>query len=98
MNLSGKYLRQLIEKQSPVYIFLKNGIKLQGFIVGFDEDVIAVSDKPAKNFMISLVVYQHAIATFNEVDMPVWQENMQKIRKTEGAGAGLNMLIDVKGK
>lgn len=40
--LQNKFLQKLITQQSPVSIFLVNGIRLQGCITGFDEHTISV--------------------------------------------------------
>lgn len=56
-SLQDPYLNALRREQTPVSIYLVNGIKLQGQIDSFDQFVILL-----KNTM-SQIVYKHAIST-----------------------------------
>ena len=50
-------LRQLQQTEVPVAVYLQNGIKLQGKIVGFDTQVIMLHSPSA----ITQMIYKHAI-------------------------------------
>ncbi|GFO71992.1 host factor-I protein [Bathymodiolus japonicus methanotrophic gill symbiont] len=56
-NLQDTFLNTLRKEHTPVYIFLVNGIKLQGRIDSFDQYVVML-----KNTMVQMV-YKHAIST-----------------------------------
>jgi len=58
MNLQDMILNQLRTKRSPVSVFLTNGYKIRGIVVGFDPYVIVMDVGGAQN-----VVYKHAIST-----------------------------------
>jgi len=57
-ELQDKFLLQAREMKLPVKIFLKNGLKLEGNIIGFDKFSVLVSRDS-----VSSLVYKHAIAT-----------------------------------
>lgn len=50
-------LENLYNEKLPVAIYLKNGIKLLGLIVGFDSHVILLKDTSIQ------LIYTHAIST-----------------------------------
>lgn len=56
-SLQASFLNALRKQQLPVSIFLTNGIKLQGQVIGFDQYVIIL--KSATKQMI----FKHAVAT-----------------------------------
>ena len=56
-NLQDNFLNTLRKEHTPVYIFLVNGIKLQGKVDSFDQYVIMLKNT------ISQMVYKHAIST-----------------------------------
>ena len=56
-NLQDNFLNVLRKKQIPVFIFLVNGIKLQGQIESFDRFVILLRNS------VNQLVYKHAIST-----------------------------------
>lgn len=56
-NLQDTFLNTLRKEHTPVYVFLVNGIKLQGRIDSFDQYVVML-----KNTMVQMV-YKHAIST-----------------------------------
>lgn len=56
-HLQNPFLDALKEHNVPVAIYLVNGIKLQGQIEAFDEEVILLKNT------ISQMVYKHAIST-----------------------------------
>lgn len=56
-NLQDVFLNTLRKEHVPVFIFLVNGIKLQGKIDSFDQYVIMLKNT------ISQMVYKHAIST-----------------------------------
>jgi host factor-I protein len=51
------FLETLIKERTPVFIYLMNGIKLQGQIESFDQFVVTVRNVTAQ------AVYKHAIST-----------------------------------
>jgi RNA chaperone Hfq len=57
-GLQDDFLENLQSSQSPVSIFLVNGVKLHGTIDTFDTEVICL--KGAANTQI---VYKHAVST-----------------------------------
>lgn len=56
-SLQDPYLNALRREQTPVSIYLVNGIKLQGQIESFDQFVILLKNT------VSQIVYKHAIST-----------------------------------
>ncbi len=56
-NLQDTFLNTLRKEHTPVSIFLVNGIKLQGKVDSFDQNVIMLKNT------ISQMVYKHAIST-----------------------------------
>ncbi len=56
-KLLETFLAELQQDQVPVSIFLVNGIKLQGKINGFNDEVIMLQNT------VKQMVYQHAIST-----------------------------------
>jgi host factor-I protein len=56
-SLQDPFLLALHREQIPVYIFLVNGIKLQGEIEGFDQFVVLLRNNAMQ------AVYKHAIST-----------------------------------
>jgi host factor-I protein len=56
-HLQPPFLDALKEHNVPVAIYLVNGIKLQGQIEAFDDEVILLKNT------ISQMVYKHAIST-----------------------------------
>jgi host factor-I protein len=56
-KIQEPFLNALRKERIPVSIFMKNGIKLQGTIVGFDQYIVML-----KNVSTQLV-YKHAIST-----------------------------------
>lgn len=56
-EIQNKYIQAIIKEKSSVYIFLKNGIKLSGKIMGETDEVIFLSS-PALQ-----MVYKSSIST-----------------------------------
>jgi host factor-I protein len=56
-DFQQKFLNSLVLKQTPVAIYLKNGIKLKGTIKGFDQHSILL-DQPSQQ-----VIYKSAVST-----------------------------------
>ena len=56
-NLQDPFLNALRKEHVPVSIYLVNGIKLQGKVDSFDQDVIILKNA------VSQMVYKHAIST-----------------------------------
>lgn len=61
-SVKEHFLQQAQLKQLEVYIFLHNGIKLDGHILQFDEEVIYLSGRDSCTSQRQ-IVYQHAIST-----------------------------------
>ena len=59
-SLQDPYLTLLRKGRVPVFIFLVNGIKLQGQVESFDQYVILLKNTANQ---ISQMVYKHAIST-----------------------------------
>lgn len=57
-NLQDMFLNTLKKEQTPVSIFLVNGIKLQGKIDSFDQYAIMLKSRDSQQ-----LVYKHAIST-----------------------------------
>lgn len=57
MILQDSFLQVLFDKEVPVSVYLISGIKLQGKISSFDQDVILLKSG------ISQLVYKHAVST-----------------------------------
>ncbi len=56
-SIQDRFLGVLRDKRSPVSIFLKNGIKLQGTIENFDQYSVLLKN------VTSQMVYKRAIST-----------------------------------
>jgi len=56
-NLQDLFLNQLIEESISVSIYLLNGIKLQGQIESFDQNVIVLNGTSPQ------LIYKHAVST-----------------------------------
>ncbi len=56
-SLQDPFLNTLRRERVPVFIFLVNGIKLQGTIESFDQFVVLLRNQ------VSQMVYKHAIST-----------------------------------
>ena len=55
--LSDSFLQHLREENTPVSIFLINGIKLQGQLDNFDQEVVILKNSSSQ------LVFKHAIST-----------------------------------
>ena len=58
LNLQDAFLNVVRVDQTPVSIYLVNGIKLQGQIEAFDESVAVL-----KNNGVTQMIYKHAMST-----------------------------------
>ena len=56
-NLQDLFLNQLVDEKISVSIYLLNGIKLQGLIESFDQNVIVLNGASPQ------LIYKHAIST-----------------------------------
>lgn len=72
--LQDDFLRALSNKKFHVYIFLVNGIKLQGYIKTFDENALVLK----RNENDEQLVFKHAISTI--ILSPQWHNNFRKTR------------------
>jgi host factor-I protein len=57
LSLEQDFVNNLIGTQKPTSVFLKNGIKLTGVIVGIDEQCIFLKN------IITQMIYKHAVST-----------------------------------
>lgn len=58
IDIQANFLYSLMQEQKKTYIFLANGIKLIGKVIGFDEFSITLSYDGS-----SQLIYKHAIST-----------------------------------
>lgn len=71
-SLQDNYLNQLRKDKIPVVIFLTNGVRLKGFVKGFDNFVILVKDVSQQ------LIYKHAVSTIvPEKDIDTRFEELQ---------------------
>ena len=56
-SLQDPFLNQLRKEKIPVFIYLVNGIKLQGQVESFDQYVVLLRST------VNQLVYKHAIST-----------------------------------
>lgn len=56
-SVEDQFLDILSKEKIPAYIYLKNGIKLQGFIETFDEEVVVLKNQENQ------LIYKKSIAT-----------------------------------
>ncbi len=56
-SLQEPFLETLRKEQVPVYVYLVNGIKLQGKIEAFDQYVVMLTNSTSQ------IIYKHAIST-----------------------------------
>ena len=72
-DLQNRFLNTLRRSRARVYIFLVNGIKLQGVIGGFDMFVVLLHNG------VSQIVYKHAISAI----VPVRQKDLEGLLREE---------------
>ncbi|WP_194713363.1 RNA chaperone Hfq [Noviherbaspirillum soli] len=70
--LQNKFLQDLQEDETPVAIYLVNGIRLQGQVDFFDNYIVAVKSTTTQ------LVYKHAISTIAPIDGEAGQPNQEK--------------------
>lgn len=56
-SLTTGFLKKLCEENSPVSIFLVNGIKLQGQLENFDQEVLLLKGGSSQ------LIFKHAVST-----------------------------------
>jgi len=57
LNLQDNFLNQLRKNNTPVVVYLTNGVRLKGIIKGFDNFVILLKENT------QALIYKHAIST-----------------------------------
>lgn len=62
-NLQDIFLNHVRKTKSPVALFLVNGVRLQGIVIGFDNFAVLLSHENH-----SQLVYKHAISTFMPIN------------------------------
>ncbi len=71
-SFQDNFLNQLRKDKIPVIIFLTNGVRLKGFVKGFDNFVILVKDVNQQ------LIYKHAVSTIvPEKDIDIRFESQQ---------------------
>ncbi len=63
MDCQSRFLKQLIENQSYVSIYLKNGVRLTGKIIGLTDDIVFL------NTPVPQLVYKKQINTILPSDL-----------------------------
>jgi host factor-I protein len=66
-TIQNHFLSYVIEQNIPVYIFLKNGVRLVGLINNFDHHTISLSVSSEKQDNSLQVIYRHAISTISDI-------------------------------
>ena len=66
-SLLDSFLSSVCRQHAPVSIYLMSGIKLQGFIADFDQQVILLKNS------FEQVVFRHSIATVVPGCQIIWQ-------------------------
>jgi host factor-I protein len=59
--LQNQYLDNIIKNRSPVFIYLKNGIRLRGHIIGHDEEIILLREH------ITQIIYKNRINSVHKI-------------------------------
>lgn len=57
-----KFIEDLITQQKPVALYLANGIRLQGYVIGYDKYTVLFKSDNGDNGNTQLI-YKHAIST-----------------------------------
>ncbi|SAK91819.1 host factor Hfq [Caballeronia hypogeia] len=60
-DIQSEFLRTLVEKQTPIWVFLVNGIKLTGVVASFDQYVLSIHSPSGTQ-----IVYKNAVSTVIE--------------------------------
>jgi len=63
-QLQINFLNNLIEKKSAVAVYLKNGIKLKGVILGYDEHAVMLDQPGQQLIMLNAVSTIAPLLTF----------------------------------
>jgi host factor-I protein len=72
LSLQDNYLNQLRKDKTPVVVYLTNGVRLKGVIIGFDNFVILLKENTYS------LIYKHAISTIApEKDIEMGFEDQQ---------------------
>jgi host factor-I protein len=72
LNLQDNFLNQLRKNNTPVVVYLTNGVRLKGIIKGFDNFVILLKENTQS------LIYKHAISTIApEKEMEIEFGNQQ---------------------
>ncbi|SAK54383.1 RNA-binding protein Hfq [Caballeronia hypogeia] len=60
-DIQSEFLRALVANQTPIWVFLINGIKLTGVVASFDQYVLSVQSASGTQ-----IVYKNAVSTVIE--------------------------------
>ncbi len=71
-NLQDAFLNYVVKSQSPVTVFLTNGVKLSGVLTFADAGAFTLSRDG-----VTQLVYQHAVATVMPADAMSIHEILQ---------------------
>ncbi len=77
-SLQDPFLATLCKEEVPVFVYLINGIKLQGQIEAFDQFVVLLKNNSSQ------IVYKHAISTI----VPTRKVVLEGFNDEENAQAG----------
>ncbi len=67
-ELQTSFLDSLVQKKLPVAVYLKNGIKLKGIIVGFDDTCLIINHPAIQIVQLSAVSTVATIMTFESFE------------------------------
>jgi len=62
----ARFLQEILQNHSTINIYLKSGIKLTGYLVGFDQYILWLKTLSGDEKIQA--VYKHAIATISCAD------------------------------
>lgn len=67
-ELQITFLESLVEKKLPVAVYLKNGIKLKGIILGFDHECIVLNYPTIQIVQLTAVSTVAPVLTFEKFE------------------------------
>jgi host factor-I protein len=59
-NLENTFLDDLIQNQRFISVYLKNGIRLKGYMIGHDAEALFL-----RNGTIPQLIYKHSVSTLS---------------------------------
>ena len=73
-NLQDVFLTSVRRNETPVTVFLMNGVQMRGTITGFDAFTVVLTADGKQN-----LIYKHAISTVSPaqvVDLTDWEDTL----------------------